>query len=205
MWFIYTLRDQDNVVRYVGQTRDVKRRLAQHVSKARRTSVEKRTPVLSWIAELLASELLPVLGKSLRVAETREQADAIERELIDEHRASLLNCQSGGIIGHTLTSTSTREKMANGKRGSKQSPETIERRRRKMMGHSVSAETREKIAASKRGKPRDAATREKIAASLRGKPNPHASETMKKLRLNEEAMAKRRAGHRAHFSKKEKI
>ncbi len=167
MWFIYLLRDpRTALVRYVGQTTNINRRLITHLSKGRRPV--RSTRVADWIAELLAEGLKPILDEMILVAETKEQADRFERDQIQRHAGALLNLQSGGQSGYAVHET-TREKMREMKLGKAQSPEHVRKRADAMRGHKVGVETRERIAASKRGKPRDAETRAKLSAANLGK------------------------------------
>jgi hypothetical protein len=59
---IYGLADpRDMVIRYVGQTQDIHRRLIAHVSSARTRDISRRTQKDLWILGMLGSGVSPTI------------------------------------------------------------------------------------------------------------------------------------------------
>lgn len=57
--YIYILKDQDNNIRYVGKTINIKRRLYSHIGEAKLNKSKRY--VLNWIRKLLSNNQKPIL------------------------------------------------------------------------------------------------------------------------------------------------
>ena len=194
-WFIYTLSDPvSNDVRYVGWCFNTKRRLSQHIQRAK----SEKTHKANWINQLAARGLAPRMD----VVEvgTEDWAFA-EKKWIAFYRGKgldLVNLTDGGEgVTGLVFSAASREKMATAKKGRKLTPEHIKKvadalrgkkrteesmagSRKALTGRVVSQETREKIRASLIGRKHTDEAREKISAAGVGRT--HSEESKAKMR-----------------------
>lgn len=166
-WFVYVLKcPTSGEVRYVGWTFDVRTRLMDHKSSARR----KRCYRDCWIRSLMRQGLFP----DHEVIETGDGSWAeAERKWIRFYReagAKLTNLTDGGegVPGLRLSAESI-ESMRQKKIGRKQTPEVIARRSEAMRGHVCSLETRMKISVANTGKKRTAEARRRMSLANKGK------------------------------------
>lgn len=123
--------------RYVGQSSCGIKRFTQHLKGIR--SSDDSHHKKSWVQSLLDMGLAPTF-KVLVVLPDAQFLDAAEIYWIKELRARgcpLTNLTDGGC----------------GRRGHKDTPETIEKRRQKQLGRPVPQERRNRIAATLRGRP----------------------------------------------------
>ncbi len=133
--YIYALVDpRTNVIRYVGKTKTLSKRLAQHLSK---TSLRKLTHKNNWIRSLLQHGLVP----TLRVLEITDLTSANDREIhwiarLRQIGVRLVNGTDGGdgLLGYQH-SIETRQKLSKSHIG--QTPW--------IKGKSHTAESRQKI------------------------------------------------------------
>lgn len=89
---IYTLSDEDGVVRYVGQTKDSKRRAWLHGNRANNGGTR---PINHWARRLIDQGRKPVLT----VIEVTTDLDTREKHWVSHYRAAganLLNLTDGG-------------------------------------------------------------------------------------------------------------
>lgn len=128
-WVVYTLASSfaPDMIRYVGITNDLRRRLSHHISESRRYSTRKAR----WVASVIRDGG-EILARIDAANVTQDQAKRREIELIASLRAGgldLTNLTEGGdgTVGRRHTAEA-REKMAQARTGSKASEET----RRKM-------------------------------------------------------------------------
>jgi predicted GIY-YIG superfamily endonuclease len=94
-WAVYFLRDpRDREIKYVGITTHIGRRLAAHRAQSESSSGKGgkvyRYPKHLWVLELKKLGLMPSMEVQV-VVETRVDAARIERELIYQHRTTVLN------------------------------------------------------------------------------------------------------------------
>jgi hypothetical protein len=195
-WYIYTLGDPDTrLVRYVGKTNNVPRRVQRHIRDAQRGLYHDHEN--NWLRSVLSSGSEPVVS----VLETGEGEDTWqEREKfgVAFYRAwggHLTNHHDGGLGGFPI-SQETREKMSRAAQGRVFGPEirtkisesnkgkhdylkgrvvsqsTRDAQSASLQGHEVSQETRNKISESKRGilvTPMTPDIRAKISAANKGR------------------------------------
>ncbi len=166
-WYIYSLTDpRTGTVRYVGKTKNVRRRLLQHITEATRKTGSYR---LHWIRSLLSSGMTPALS----VLETGEGAgwQEAEQRWIASFRAAgaeLVNGTAGGE-GGALTAE-VKKKIGDARRGK---PLSAAHRAALSRGWKhrgpMSTETKEKMSASLRGRKHSAEHIAKVAAANRGR------------------------------------
>lgn len=170
-WVIYVLSDPrtPDIVRYVGATNNLKRRLKAHVYLSR--VGKTRTHTGYWIQSLLRDGV----GLSSRVVDSGEGVgrEASEVRWISWHREQgfdLTNHTAGGegSLGHE-TSAETRAKIRAAKVGKKLSPEHKAKISLGGVGRKPSSETVAKLSASKLGSTLSSETRAKISAAHTGK------------------------------------
>ena len=93
--YIYALIGPDGV-RYIGQTRNTRQRLADHLGAVRKGGA---SPVAAWISSLPSPPAIMVLESV-----PASQSNTRERAVIAQHRAAgvdLLNVRVGGECGYT--------------------------------------------------------------------------------------------------------
>lgn len=194
-WFIYTLSDPvSNDIRYVGWCFNTKRRLSQHIQRAK----SEKTHKANWINQLAAKGLAPLMD----VVETGSGDWAFaEKKWIAFYRGSgidLVNLTDGGEgVTGLVFSAESKEKMAAAKRGKnissdhikkvadalrgrKRTAESMAGARKALIGRVVSQETREKIRASLVGSKHTDEARAKISAAGTGRK--HSEESKEKMR-----------------------
>ncbi len=91
--FIYCLKDNENNIKYIGKSTNIKRRLSGHISEA--LLHKGRRPVLVWIHELLTKGFKPII----EIIEECTESNWEEREKfwILQYKNSILNLASGGL------------------------------------------------------------------------------------------------------------
>lgn len=192
--FIYALLDpRDEHIRYIGKTKDLPRRLSQHLSHIKR---EQHTYKARWIAELQHENREPIA----RIIEETTSSNWRERERywIEFFRSNgeyLTNLTEGGE-GFTGThSEETKRKMSSARKGEKHSELWNQHigagNKGKVLGKHLSDETKAKISVSLRALNRkpivSQETRDKISKKLRG------------IKLSEEACLKISQGIKNHW------
>lgn len=205
-WYVYVLRDPISWdVRYVGRTNRPALRLKHHLTNASRAT----TASGRWVQSLKLRGLKPMLevidagmGNGFRAAERVWVAEFRSRG------ADLLNRSQGGDgpnFGRELTqdvrdklsvalkgkrmSDDAIRRMAETKRGQKQSPEHVANRVAKLVGHVTPDVTRRRISEALTGHVLSDECRAKIAATLMGR-RP-SEETRAKLRAAQKARRER--------------
>lgn len=98
--YIYILKDQNNNIRYVGKTTNIKRRLYSHIAEAKLNKSKRY--VLNWIRQLLSNNQKPIL----EVIEECNENNWQEREIYwinyyKELIPNLCNLCDGGTGGLT--------------------------------------------------------------------------------------------------------
>lgn len=134
--FIYTLSDSatPDDVRYVGQSRDPRKRLRGHIDSAKRG---ERLYRQQWIRAVLAQHRT-ITQQIVAVANANAEADELEVRYIAHFRN----------LGHRLTN------LSSGGQGTSGYRPTVEHRAkisRGLMGHRISPETKARIAQANRG------------------------------------------------------
>lgn len=120
MRYIYALLDPDeNQIRYIGQTDNIKRRYNNHISSSlNENSDSYDTYKARWIRKLLSLNIKPII-------EILEECDSLELSNIREryHIERLTNegCKLTNSYSNDVTefSSYTKEKMSNAKKGKK--------------------------------------------------------------------------------------
>ena len=103
--YIYVLKDQNNNIRYVGKTTNVKRRLYSHIAEAKLNKSKRY--VLNWIRQLLSNNQKPIL----EIIEECNENNWKEREIywINHYKKVIPNlcnlCDggTGGLAKENLT------------------------------------------------------------------------------------------------------
>lgn len=103
--YIYILKDQNNNIRYVGKTTNIKRRLYSHIAEAKLNKSKRY--VLNWIRQLLFNNQKPIL----EVIEECSQSNWQEREIywinyykeLIPNLCNLCNGGTGGLTKENLT------------------------------------------------------------------------------------------------------
>lgn len=118
MRFIYILRNPiTNEIKYVGQTKDINRRLRDHIKTSQnKESTHYKTYKSTWIRSLIKQNVDPVL-EVIETCESLEQSNIRERYWIDklsQDGEKLTNSQTNDV---TEFSDLTKEKMSNAKKG----------------------------------------------------------------------------------------
>jgi hypothetical protein len=142
--------------RYIGKTKDLKKRLGSHLA----VSTRCKTPCSSWIKSLRAQGHRPVMEELAVMPEGDWQA--WERIWISLYRLmgfDLLNANDGGG-GISSARPETIAKY--------RTPEYRAKMRVAKLGHAVSAETRAKLSAAFRGRVFTPETRAKISVANKG-------------------------------------
>lgn len=126
-YFIYGLADPDTkMIRYVGQTNNMRERLYNHISEARKPGRKNRKN--AWVASLLKQGRKPEIIELARCS-SREELNEAEIEtiaLLTECGFDLTNGTGGGNRVTELTN-SHKLKLGNSRRGSHHTDETKER------------------------------------------------------------------------------
>lgn len=133
--YIYALVDpRTQEIRYIGQSVNPEKRLRDgHLCKP---YIDAKSYKNHWLKELIALGLRPTIA----ILETTDEEHYEERE-----QFWIAKMRSDGIPITNLTDG------GDGTRGNVPSPETIEKRRVKLLGHKVSEEGRRRIGESRRG------------------------------------------------------
>lgn len=180
-WFVYTLQDprELGVVRYVGWTVDVSRRLRLHCIDDSRD----QTNCGRWKRKLLKDGVLPVIfvvetGNGDGCKEAEKKWISFYRNQVGD-RLTNVNSGGSGHIGHVV-SAEVREKLRRSRLGKRASPETIrklrgqkrceaarEKMRKAHLGVPLSKEHAAAVAAAHRGLRRTEASKEKTRISLK--------------------------------------
>ncbi len=173
-WTIYALIDpRDSAVRYIGWTFNLRKRLLDHISKAKFQTTHKA----NWINLLATLNLSPII-MSLETG-SGDWTEAEQKWIAHflANGADLTNATKGGegVVG-LVFSDATRAKMAAAKKGRKQTPEAVEKGRIAKIGHPVSPETRAKISAAKKGYKHSDETRAKMRGRKGWQHTPEARE-----------------------------
>lgn len=102
--YIYCLKHPENQeIRYIGKTTNIKRRLSQHIQDAKSHISNRRT--INWICNLLKSNLKPII----EIIEVCNENNWQEREIYwisyYKERVDLCNHHEGGLgcLGRKLT------------------------------------------------------------------------------------------------------
>lgn len=150
-WHIYSLSDpRTGVVRYIGWTFTVTRRVNAHCASAKRTETHKA----HWLRGLLAVGLRPAV--SVIESGAGDGWAFAERKWIAHHRSigsPLTNATDGGegVPGFS-PSPEVRGKMSRAHMGRKQTPESTEKTRRALLGRKQSAEHIAALAVARKGR-----------------------------------------------------
>lgn len=200
MTHVYTLADPREVdpikrVRYIGKAANPRKRLAVHMSRARKT--RQRTHCYAWIRSLLALGMHPVMEL---MSSYPSDIDALQAEcaaiaMFRERGALLTNLTDGGegAAGRPLSAENIARLRA------------INQGNKHWLGRHHTAETRAKLAACKTGnrnpqfgRTHTAETRAKMSASHKG-----LKGYWKGRRFSEGARRKTSAAQFARNAKKE--
>jgi len=146
--YIYTLADpRDDVIRYIGYTRNLKRRIARHISD------HNHNHRVRWIQSLLDAGVKPI-AEVLETCLPGEDFKAKEIEWIAAYKRIGFDLVNGTDGGEGVEfSPEALEKMSAASKGRVHGP--------------VSQEIRDKISASQKGRVLSQETRDKISASIR--------------------------------------
>lgn len=103
--YIYILKDQNNNIRYVGKTTNIKRRLYSHIAEAKLNKSKRY--VLNWIRQLLLNNQKPILEVIEECNENNWQEREIYwisyyKELIPD-LCNLCDGGTGGLTKENLT------------------------------------------------------------------------------------------------------
>jgi len=106
--YIYCLKDPNGLIRYIGKTTNIKRRLYGHIYEAKKSKGKRY--VLNWIINLINSGLLPII----EVIEICNESNWQEKEIywIDFYRKiipNLCNNSDGGLGGSGIKNYSKEE------------------------------------------------------------------------------------------------
>lgn len=141
--YIYTLNCPDtNIVKYVGQSVNPKKRLQTHINKS---NISTKTRKKAWIKGLSKCGKKPIM--SIIDVVPLEEASFWEQHYISLFIGwgfSLYNLTYGGEVKKEV-SNKTKEKLRNYNLGKKQSAETIAKRVSKLKGQKRSIEVRKKL------------------------------------------------------------
>lgn len=167
--YIYAPVDpRTDAVRYVGKARNLRLRIAAHLTPF---GLSRKTRKTSWLKSILRIGLRP----SYRVLEIVDEAlwAETERKHIANQLAMgarLTNSTDGGdgSLGHT-PSSETLEKMARAHRGRKHRPESIARMSETQRGRVVSDHTRKLLSDALKGRPLPEAVAAKVRIAKTGK------------------------------------
>lgn len=180
--YIYILIDPEtNQVRYVGKTKNLKRRYNQHISECSKLKSYKN----NWLISLKNKNLRP----EMVVIDETDKDDWIflEQWYIQLYRSwgyRLTNLTEGGegVCGYT-PSQETRDKMSKANKGKVVSEETKRRLSATIKGRKMSEETKRKVseAAKKRGISPE--IQAKMLESRKKNPLKHSEES--KLRISQ--------------------
>lgn len=147
--YLYTLNCPiDKCPKYVGISISPKRRLSNHISKARQSTSTKKK---AWIKSLLNKGLKPKL--KIVSEHTKNDIEQAERNYIKKLKKegyNLYNLTSGGEIKKKVSS-STKQKLREINLGKKQSEETIRKRVEKLKGQKRNKETKKILSKMKMG------------------------------------------------------
>lgn len=168
---VYTLSDETGT-RYVGQSRNAKRRRNWHIGAARRNHPGH---VYDWIRDLLARKMLP----EVTVLEVCPAAEADSRESYwiarkREEGCALTNATVGGC----------------GARGWRHTEDARRRIGLAHKGRQVSVETREKISRAHRGKKLTAEHKARIGRAGKGRVVSEATRQVQSLMMQGNQRAK---------------
>ena len=185
-WHVYALCEPITMtVRYVGWAFKPRRRLVEHMCRAKR----ERSHKAAWLRQLAAAGQIP--GMTILESGTGDWAEAEQRWIkhFRDNGMKLTNLTDGGegVVG-LLFSQESRAKMRAAKvgrkltqehvakvaaahRGKKRSPETCAAIATGRRGIKVSAEGRARISASQIGRKHTEAAKVKIAAASRARDN----------------------------------
>jgi hypothetical protein len=168
---IYGLCEPDGELRYIGKTaRSPARRLAQHISDARR--LRRPCHLFHWIRSLLAVGK----GPTLWLLEADIPVDDLnhrEKEWIAACRVwdcRLVNATDGGEgTSGCYPSAETRAKLSVARLGKPMPPEVCAKISATHSGRPKSSEHKAKVSAGLRGKTLPPETRAKLSVSLKGR------------------------------------
>jgi hypothetical protein len=167
--FIYALLDpRDEAVRYVGKTkRALPVRLSAHLNDCRKARHRRAR----WLRELVAEGLKPRMILLEEVAASAwEEAERRWIAHFKDEGADLTNSNNGGggISGHTAESIAKMKEALKGRPpsrgmlGKKASPETIEKRRAKLLAnHPMRGKTYSAAKRARMGRPKGSRSRSK--------------------------------------------
>lgn len=170
MIVVYTLADAvNNVVRYVGVTNDLTRRMREHFKNAKL----KRNRREKWIFSVLRKKR-NVSVEIMATFDTYQEAQYAEIKFIAMYRAlgaPIVNVTAGGegTLGYTHTAKS-KQKIGKASKGRSHRPETCEIIRQASLGRLHTEETKHQLAVLSGQRRHSPETREKIGAQKRGKP-----------------------------------
>jgi predicted GIY-YIG superfamily endonuclease len=157
------------IVRYVGISKNVKKRFYVHLENKRDESPHKK----NWIAKLNREGRLPEC-RVLLTGMSFEEACELEAGAIKDFREAghdLTNLSTGGEGSPgVLVSKETREKLSLAHKGKKHSPEWVEKIRLRHLGTKRTPETCRRISEAKLSKKlkMSAETRRKMSESHQG-------------------------------------
>jgi predicted GIY-YIG superfamily endonuclease len=163
--FIYAL-SHNNEVRYVGVTKDIAKRLRDHLQPS---NLKRHTHKNHWLQELLARGEAPIISV-LEEVHVSKAAEAEQRWIRVKREAGcrLTNGTLGGE-GCQGPSPATRAKIGAAHRGKRLSPETRAKIGAAHRGQRASAETKAKMSALRVGQPRPCGVFEKVVATRKSK------------------------------------
>ncbi len=183
---IYALLDPRNSQpRYVGQSRNARKRLGWHINAAKRGVPGY---IYNWLRSILRASETP----ALTVLETCSETDADAREVfwIAQKRtegAKLTNCTEGG--GGTrgwAHSAEAKARIGDAHRGKTLSPETLQRLSASLRGRKLTPEHKAKLARAGKGRQVSPETRRRAALAKLGNQHPlgckRSPETLAKMR-----------------------
>ncbi len=165
--FIYGLRDpRDDVIKYVGKTNDLRKRLNYHLKGAGR----HQTPKNNWLLKLKSLGLKPEMMVLEEVPENKWE-DA-ERSWIEFFRCKsdqLKNICDGGKGRNGPLSEEAKRRLSMAGKGRKLSRAAIAKISERVRGRKLTEETKEKIRQRAIGRKHTDAAKLKMSLAHRGK------------------------------------
>lgn len=180
--YIYILIDPEtNQVRYVGKTKNLKRRYNQHISECSKLKSYKN----NWLLSLKNKNIKP----EMFVIDETEKDDwaFLEQWYIQLYRSweyKLTNLTAGGegVYGHS-PSQETRKKMSRANKGRVVSEETKRKLSATITGRKLSDEAKRNISESAKRRGISPETQAKMIESRRKNPLKHSEES--KLQISQ--------------------
>lgn len=179
--FVYGLFDKgdpSHVIRYVGATVDIKKRMRMHHYYAGQAGkgfgVSQKN---EWVAQVIKGGGLGCVV--LSGPDPVENWEDVEREMIQQHSGNLLNVLSGGMGRNDAD----RKVFAESARKQMSDPDEVKRRMASRAWYRMSDETRQKLREASTGRIPSAETRRKCREAMTGfKHAPESKEAISRTR-----------------------